>query len=168
VPGSPGSSGDGAVIQTVASGMALSSTAFANGAAIPEAFTCDVPAPMSPPLTYSGIPAGAVELALTVVDHDAGGFVHWFVTGINPAVHAFPVGAAPEGAVELVNATGAPGWSPPCPPKGAAPHRYVFTLYALGLPSGITAATPIDAAMTTLSADAVDTVVLAATYQRSA
>jgi Raf kinase inhibitor-like YbhB/YbcL family protein len=28
---------------------------------------------------------------------------------------------------------GTPGWGGPCPPVGHKPHRYVFTVYALGV-----------------------------------
>jgi phosphatidylethanolamine-binding protein (PEBP) family uncharacterized protein len=36
-----------------------------------------------------------------------------------------------------VNSFGRHGYSGPCPPKGEAPHRYRFELYALQAPSGL-------------------------------
>jgi Raf kinase inhibitor-like YbhB/YbcL family protein len=38
----------------------------------------------------------------------------------------------PEGSVQAVTSFGTPGWGGPCPPAGDEPHRYEFTLYALG------------------------------------
>jgi Raf kinase inhibitor-like YbhB/YbcL family protein len=158
-------SGDNPVIQTVP-GLLLASSAFANGAAIPVEFTCDTPGAPSPPLAWTGVPDGTAEVAITVVDPDAGGFVHWFVAGISPSVRAIGQGSVPEGAIELVNGAGTAGWTPPCPPHGAKAHRYVFTVYALGKASGLAASTPTSDALATLSSDAFDVVNLAGTYQR--
>jgi Raf kinase inhibitor-like YbhB/YbcL family protein len=72
----------------------------------------------------------AGELAISVVDPDAGGFVHWLVTKLPAQLRSLAEGALPEGVVEGPNGRGAPGWTGPCPPSGAA-HHYVFTLYAL-------------------------------------
>ena len=58
--------------------MQLTSTAFAEGAAIPAKHTCDA-RNVSPPLKWTGVPAGAKSLALIVDDPDApvGTWVHW-------------------------------------------------------------------------------------------
>ena len=159
-------SGDNAVIQTAKPGLLLASSAFANGEAIPVAFTCDTAGAPSPPLAWTGVPDGTAEMAITVVDPDAGGFVHWFVAGISPSVRAIGQGSLPDGAVELANSAGTTGWTPPCPPQGAKAHRYIFTIYALGEASGLAPATPASDALATLDTDAFDVVSLAATYQR--
>ena len=161
---------DNGVIQTVAPsstipGLLLTSTAFANGDAIPGDYTCNAATPAPLPLAWTGVPSGAVEMALTVVDPDAGDFVHWLVAGIDPAVTSLATGAAPETAVQLTNSAGTAGWTPPCPPSGK-PHRYVFTLYALGQPSGITASMTAADALRVLSGTAFDTTTFAGTYQR--
>jgi Raf kinase inhibitor-like YbhB/YbcL family protein len=125
-------------------GLALRSDAFADGAAIPPAFTCeggDDP----PPLSWTGVPAGSAELVLLVEDHDAPGgtFAHWVVYALAPADTSIGAGRLPVGAVEGENGFGRIGYAGPCPPEGDDPHRYEFTLLAvperLDLPGGATA-----------------------------
>jgi hypothetical protein len=119
-------------------GLHLATAAFAEGAVIPERHTCqglDVP----PDLTWTAVPAGTVELALVMDDPDANGFVHWIVTGIDPAVTGLIGGQLPEGAVEASNGFGNAGWAGPCPPEGSGVHHYRFQLYALGQPLGLAA-----------------------------
>jgi Raf kinase inhibitor-like YbhB/YbcL family protein len=121
--------------------MAMTSPAFVQRGAIPAEYTC-VGDNVSPPLQWTGIPAGTKELAITVSDIDApnGNFVHWIVAGLPPSLTALGRGAAPEGAVQTKNDGGTVGWTGPCPPVGKA-HNYVFTLYALEDASGVTDAT---------------------------
>lgn len=114
--------------------LALTSPAFAEGAALPEWTGC--PSDVSPPLQWSGVPAGTVELALVVTDEDAGGYVHWVVAGIDPAATGVGQGAAPPGAVQATNDAGGVGWTGPCPPPGET-HTYVFRLLAFGAPIGL-------------------------------
>ena len=117
---------------TGASSFALESPAFADGGDIPDEFTCDG-AGDSPPLTWSGLPDGTVDLALTVVDPDApgGNFVHWIASGIDPASGALAEDPSVADIRQAENATGSTGYLPPCPPDDDDPHHYVFTLYAL-------------------------------------
>jgi len=37
--------------------------------------------------------------------------------------------------VESLTDFGQPGYGGPCPPEGAVPHRYEFTVYAIDVPS---------------------------------
>jgi Raf kinase inhibitor-like YbhB/YbcL family protein len=113
-----------------ASSLSLTSSAFADGEAMPVEHTCNG-ANTSPPLTITGVPEGAVTLALTVVDIDGPGgeFVHWTAWNIEPTVTEVPAGTVPDGAVEGQTGLGTPGYFGPCPPSGT--HRYVFTVYAL-------------------------------------
>ena len=109
----------------------LSSPAFADGGTIPKRYAC--PRNVSPPLRWSGVPAGTRELALEMIDVDApgGAFVHWAVAGIPPRTTGIaPGGAVPAGAVVGRNDFGKIGYGGPCPPAGNA-HRYVLTLLAL-------------------------------------
>jgi Raf kinase inhibitor-like YbhB/YbcL family protein len=98
---------------------------------------------ISPALEWSGVPADAKSLALIVHDPDAltgvGGFTHWIVYNIPATVTGLEQGAGtgegqgfPEGSVQALTSFGTAGWGGPCPPTGDKPHRYEFTLYALG------------------------------------
>jgi hypothetical protein len=60
--------------------ITVSSPAFPAGAAIPQRLTRDGDN-RSPPLAWSGVPPGTVELAVVVDDPDAprGTYVHWVV-----------------------------------------------------------------------------------------
>jgi Raf kinase inhibitor-like YbhB/YbcL family protein len=111
--------------------ITVSSTAFADGAAIPQRFTC-TGENLSPPLRWSGVPEGTAGVALVVDDPDAprGTFVHWVVVGLDPATEGLAEGAVPAGARQLPNSAGDAAWTGPCPPGGSA-HHYRFTVYAL-------------------------------------
>ena len=113
--------------------LTLESSAVPDGGTIPRRYTCDGDG-ISPPLSWSGVPQGARELALVVEDPDAGRFVHWTVLRIAPTQTRFEEGSAPGGALEIDNSFGKHGWGAPCPPKGDDPHRYVFALYASDAP----------------------------------
>lgn len=102
---------------------------WVDGATIPDRHTCRGDG-LSPPLSWSGVPLGTVELALSVVDLDAGQSSNWIVYGIGAASIGAAEAVVPDGAFEWPNSSGAPAWVPPCPPDGQT-HRYVFTLYAL-------------------------------------
>ncbi len=108
----------------------LRSTGFAEGGVIPAEFTC-TGASVSPALSWTGTPADATSLALVVRDRNAGGFVHWVVTGIDPFVQGIGEGGVPENAVEGPNGAGTVGWIGPCPPAGSGTHTYEVALLAL-------------------------------------
>ena len=104
----------------------LTSPAFTDGGAIPEEHTCDG-GDVSPPLAWADLPDGVDSFALIVTDPDAGGFVHWVLTGI-PG-DARELGQGDEVGTPGRNGFGGEGWGGPCPPSGE--HRYVFELFAL-------------------------------------
>ncbi len=99
---------------------------------------------ISPALSWSGAPAGTKSFALSVYDPDSptgSGFWHWVVFNIPPEVTSLPKGAgdpkssgAPKGAVQSRTDYGVPGYGGPCPPKGDAPHHYLFTVFAVDAP----------------------------------
>jgi Raf kinase inhibitor-like YbhB/YbcL family protein len=140
----------------------LTSTAFLANTAIPARHSCEGEG-TSPPLSWTAVPAGTVELAITVIDPDAPGtpFVHWVVAGIDPVVTGFGEAGLPETAVEVQR------WAGPCPPPGET-HDYVFTLYLLTSPSGIEAGSTLDGALAALEATPGPTATLVGTFGRPA
>ncbi len=96
---------------------------------------------LSPALSWRDPPAGTKSFALMVHDPDAttggAGFWHWIVYDIPASAAGLPEGVGkdgkglPQGAAQLATDFGEPGYGGPCPPEGAAPHHYQFTLYAL-------------------------------------
>jgi Raf kinase inhibitor-like YbhB/YbcL family protein len=115
----------------------LSSPAFEDRAFVNRQYTCDGDN-ISPPLTWSDVPEGTVELALLFEDPDAPGgtLVQWVLFNIDPTLGGIEEGKIPAGAVGGKNDYGRNDWSGPCPPVGKA-HRFIFTLIALGQPSGL-------------------------------
>lgn len=141
--------------------LKLSSSAFADGAAIPKDNSCDGKG-TPPSLAWSGVPENARELVLVVEDPDAPGgtFVHWTAFGIPADATAMPAHVAGG-----ENSAGKQGWTPPCPP-GGKPHHYVFTLYALGNPSGLKAGASAKDVRAVLSDGALARGRLTGTYAR--
>jgi Raf kinase inhibitor-like YbhB/YbcL family protein len=126
--------------------LALTSTAFAPGQKIPRKYTCEGD-DRSPPLAWSGAPAGTKSFALIVDDPDAPDpkaprmtWVHWVLYDIPAAATSLAEGASsgalPAGAVEGRNDFKRVRFGGPCPPIGR--HRYFHKLYALDatLPAG--------------------------------
>lgn len=120
-------------------GMTLTSPAFRHDGDIPRLHTCDGEE-VSPPLSWTGVPAGARSLALVLDDPDAPDpaapkvrWVHWVLYDLPPGTTGLPAGAAkgalPAGTREGTNDWKRTGYGGPCPPIGR--HRYVHTLYAL-------------------------------------
>jgi Raf kinase inhibitor-like YbhB/YbcL family protein len=113
--------------------ITVRSTAFAPGGAIPSVYTCDGP-DISPPLKWSGVPGGATQLTLTMVDPDApgGNFIHWQMSGISPGSSGLDAGKLPAVGIAGTNSFGTTGYRGPCPPRGGKPHHYVIKVTALG------------------------------------
>jgi Raf kinase inhibitor-like YbhB/YbcL family protein len=42
-------------------------------------------------------------------------------------------GKLPTGALQVRTDYGKPGYGGPCPPQGDHPHRYLFTIHAVGM-----------------------------------
>jgi Raf kinase inhibitor-like YbhB/YbcL family protein len=122
----------------------IESAAFKHLQPIPSQYTCDG-ADISPPLSWSTIPATAKSLVLIADDPDApaGTWVHWVVYDLPPATDTLQenlpktdtlAGGGKQGRTDFNRV----GWNGPCPPSGT--HRYFFKLYALdialNLPAG--------------------------------
>lgn len=119
--------------------LAVVSSAFKPDGNIPAKYTCDG-ADISPPLSWSGIPAGARSLVLIMDDPDAPDpaapkmtWVHWVLYNIPPETTQLPEGVKssglPKGTREGLNDWQRTGYGGPCPPIGR--HRYFLKLYAL-------------------------------------
>ena len=96
---------------------------------------------VSPELRWNGAPAATRSFALTMYDPDAptgSGWWHWVVVDIPAASRTLPKGWGKSGTAQLAGGRqtrtdfGTPGYGGPCPPPGA-PHRYVFTIFALDI-----------------------------------
>jgi Raf kinase inhibitor-like YbhB/YbcL family protein len=120
---------------------ALIATApWRDGAEIDARYTCDG-LNLAPALSWSAAPAGTVEIAITLTDLDAPGFVHWVIAGISPLTIALNEDTVPIDAYEATNGNGDIGYTGPCPPAGS-PHHYVITVHYLGAPTGLDDGTP--------------------------
>ena len=96
---------------------------------------------LSPDLQWTPGPAGTQSYAVTVYDPDAptgSGWWHWIVYNIPGNVTSLAAGAGvadskllPAGASQGRSDYGTYAFGGACPPAGDAPHRYVFSVYAL-------------------------------------
>jgi hypothetical protein len=102
---------------------------WVEGKAISMKYTCNGES-ISPPLQFSGVPAGAVTLGLVLTDQDANGLVHWAVANIPVINTNIDEGAVPDGAIQATTTQGIAGYWAPCPPAGET-HHYVMTAYAI-------------------------------------
>src|SRR5712691_1885077 len=101
----------------------------------------DDPVPEAATRRSVGIKAGQ-SFALTCFDPDAptgSGFWHWVVVNIPVGVSELVLdagnpgsGKLPAGALQVRTDYGMPGYGGPCPPQGDHPHRYLFTIFAVG------------------------------------
>jgi Raf kinase inhibitor-like YbhB/YbcL family protein len=117
--------------------LTLSSSAFAAGGQIPDAYTCEGK-DVSPPLAWSGAPSATRSFAFIVDDPDAPDpaapkmtWVHWVLYDLPASASALPEAVRPQsaGTREGLNDWKKTGYGGPCPPSGR--HRYFFKLYAL-------------------------------------
>lgn len=116
--------------------VTVTSSAFKEGEFIPKKYTGEGP-DVSPPLVFTGIPAGAKSIALICDDPDApvGNWVHWVIFNIKPDIKSLAENL-PKTAKVLETANQGSndfrkiGYNGPMPPPGK-PHRYFFKVYAL-------------------------------------
>lgn len=142
--------GGAAAPATPAPPFVLSSPDFKDGALMPVKYgdirltnganTCGPDAmKVSPALSWSGTPARAVTLVVTMFDVDAGlGAAHFIVYDIPKDVTSLSAGALtadPKGQFVAGMNYRMEAYSGPCPGAGPA-HHYVITLWATDLMPG--------------------------------
>ena len=143
----------------------VSSAAFAEGGAIPQAYTCQG-GDISPPLAWSGAPAGTAAFALIVDDPDANDWVHWLIYDLPGATssldeNASKTSTAPQGKTTW----GSVGYRGPCPPSGT--HRYRFQLLALSARLGVPAGAEVAAVRQAAASVTLAETSLTGTYRKS-
>jgi Raf kinase inhibitor-like YbhB/YbcL family protein len=121
--------------------LIIMSPSFMHDRVIPARHTCDG-LNISPPLAWTGVPAGTKSLSLIVDDPDAPDpaspkmtWVHWVLYNIPHYASGLTEGVAatdlPAGTLQGINDWHRTGYGGPCPPVGK--HRYFFKLYALDI-----------------------------------
>ncbi len=154
--------------------LTITSTAFSHGGDIPTQYTCEG-ADLSPPLAFSGVPAGAKSLALIVDDPDAPDprapkmvYVHWVLHDLPPSTPGLPEAVAakalPPGTRTGKNDYGKVAWGGPCPPIGR--HRYFFKLYALDAVLGDLGQVTKDRLLRAMEGHVLEEAQLMGTYQK--
>lgn len=117
--------------------LSIRSPAFEHMGDIPGEYTCEG-ANNSPPLQWSGVPAGTRSLVLIVDDPDAPDpaapqrvWVHWLLYNLPANSDGLQEGVStlPLGTLQGLNDWQRTGYGGPCPPIGR--HRYFHKLYAL-------------------------------------
>jgi len=105
----------------------VTSSAFADGAYIPEKYTCKGES-ISPALLLNDLPKDTKSIAIIVDDPDTpkGTFTHWLVWNL-PVVESITEGT--RTGVQGKNGKGENKYTGPCPPDGV--HHYFFKVYAL-------------------------------------
>lgn len=155
--------------------LSIESAAFAEGQPIPRKHTGDGE-DVSPALSWSGVPAGAKELALICDDPDAPTpqpWVHWVIYQIPADAKGLPEGVAAKaeptaaaGAIQGKNSWGGVGYRGPAPPRGHGVHHYHFKLYALSDALGLKAGADKKALLTAMKGRIAAQGELVGTYQR--
>jgi Raf kinase inhibitor-like YbhB/YbcL family protein len=150
--------------------MKLESSAFKAGGVIPAKYTCDGQ-DISPPLSWSDVPANARSFALIVDDPDAprGTWVHWVAWNIPAKTRALDEGLPKEDSLSNQVKQGMtdfqrPGYGGPCPPSGT--HRYFFKLYALDMALNLPSQTTKGELEKAMKGHIVDQAELMGTYHR--
>ena len=126
---------------SVPSTIQLTSPAFVDGGRIPALYTVEA-GDISPPLTWSNIPADAQELVLIVEDYDVPfphPLMHLLVYSLSPTSTGLAENALPNrdndaqkpGLLLGRNSMHHQRYDGPAPIPGHGPHHYVFQLFAL-------------------------------------
>ncbi len=98
---------------------------------MPVQYSCHG-ANISPPLQWGGVPAGATQMFVLVLNLNgqSEGPIRWAVGGIAPGAGGFAADQLPPGAIVGRSSDGHAGWVGPCP-TGSQPETMVMLVYAL-------------------------------------
>jgi len=97
---------------------------------------------ISPPLSWSNVPAGTKSFALLMFDPEGRGGLgvsHWVAYGIPASTTTFAEGAVSQLSDKYIGGKGTAGlghYLGPCTPPGTGMHHYTFTLIATDLEPG--------------------------------
>ena len=121
--------------------MTLTSTAFADGARIPDKYA-QAGHDLSPSLSWTGAPDSTASFVLIVHDLDAAigngtdDMLHWMVwnipAGARSLAEGMPAAAQLADGTRQISGTG-PYYRGPAAPASGPPHHYAFELYALDI-----------------------------------
>ena len=123
-------------------GLTLTTTAFADGAEIPQKYTQSVPNPVSPKLEWTNVPANTAAFVLHMHDPDVArqktteDQLHWMLLNIPGSAHELAEGISadpklPDGSIQIKNGGNTVGYRGPGAPAAGPHHHYTFELYAL-------------------------------------
>ena len=112
------------------SDFSLTSAAFQDGGTLPVVYACDG-AGHSPPLAWSGAPAGTVQFALLMTTLANDGMKwNWVMYGIPASATALAEGGVGVGTFGLTSDGPDLRYYSPCS-QGPGAKTYTFTIYAL-------------------------------------
>lgn len=153
----------------------VNSGAFAAGQPIPTKYSGEGQ-DISPPLSWSGVPAETKEIVLICDDPDAPTpqpWVHWViykipgdVTALEENVAKSPQPAVPAGTLQGRNSSGKVGYGGPMPPVGHGMHHYYFKVYALDAPLDLPAGQDKAAVLAAMKGHILAEGELIGTYER--
>lgn len=133
---------------------------------VPVRYTCDG-ANTSPSLTWGEPSIEVAEIAVTVTDDQAPGYVHWALTGLESSATALAENEIPEWVIEATNSAGTVGYTGPCPPAGET-HTYRYTIHFLDQPIDALQGVAGAQLLSQINDATIESIELVGTYSRPA
>jgi len=159
------------LVDAPSTGFTLTSPAYAEGGVIPRTHVCTMQGGMnaSPPLAWSGAPAGTMSYAIFFTDattnfrHSAIYDIPATLTELTADVDRTTMPSDVPGARQPRGYPGTPGYAGPCP---GAMHRYRFTIYAINTANlpGLTAGSSLVAVESAMIANSLGSATLTGTH----